>query len=83
MVVSVKFMAAKTIVDRAWDSIDRMPFGYWVETKVIAKNAGLTVHTMSRYLHRAKLSGIVDRKEIRFNSVYQSLWRRTSLKKAQ
>lgn len=76
----MRFMAAKTKVNRAWDCIEKMPFGCWIETKVIAKDAGLTVHAMSRYLHRAKIFGLVDRKEVRFNSMYHSMWRRISLK---
>ncbi len=69
-------MTALKSLDRAEKVIDEMPIGFWIDVRTLAKEAGLTVHAMSRFLIRAKKAGQVEYKRVPIRTQKFSLWKR-------
>ena len=69
-------MTRPTSISKAERAINEMPSGIWINVRPLAKRAGLTVQTMSRFLVRAKKVGLVDHRRIAVHSFKISLWKR-------
>ena len=69
-------MVMLTNVGRAREAIAEMPWGFWIDVRTLAKGAGLSVRTMSRYLSQAKKRGLVDNKRVPLAFGRNYLWRR-------
>jgi len=66
-------------VYKAEKVIQDMPTGFWIDVRTLAKKAGLSVRTMSRFLIRARILGIVEHKSLTSHSTRIYLWRTTLL----
>ena len=69
-------MVMPTNVGRAREAISKMPCGFWIDVRSLAKGAGLSVQTMSRFLWQTKKRGLVDNKRIALTFGRIHLWRR-------
>lgn len=69
-------MAMHRNVCRAERTINNMPLKLWVNVRELAKNADLSIHTMSRFLVRARRVGKVENKRVTVHLGRAHLWRR-------
>lgn len=63
-------------INRAEKAIAEMPYGLWVDIRSIARNAGLGVQTMSKYLVQARRRGTVQNKRVPVPWGRLHVWRR-------
>jgi hypothetical protein len=69
-------MPMTTNVKKAEKAIEQMPLQSWFDIRGLAKDAKLSVQTMSRFLIRAKHQGKVENKNLRIGSTHLCQWRR-------
>jgi hypothetical protein len=65
-----------TKIGRAREAIAKMPCGFWIDIRSLARGAGLSVQTMSRFLWQAKKRGLVENKSVALSFGRMHLWRR-------
>jgi hypothetical protein len=71
-------MAMPTNIGKAKKAIAKMPCFMWIDVRNIAKNAGLSVQAMSRFLVQAKRKGLVENKHVSVSCGRLHLWRRVA-----
>ena len=69
-------MTMPSNISRAEKAIMKMPYGFWIGVRHIAKSARLSIQTMSKYLVQARKRGLVENKRVVVISGRIHLWRR-------